>query len=744
MKKLLTVLALLIITICMSAQEFVVNGNQEITLDDHDLSLLKEYGLTDDVYVVNLKDKLSKQIKSKDCPNVKSLVIFTDWSYCKAFVDPQKDASYLSKMTNIENLVILGRASRDYADLRGMLPEGLQCTNVYMNISTGSSEVVIGTNVYAGIDYYRRNIEDITITSQTCMKFPKLKSFNLIIDEKFKPTNKSNWPDFTLNIDCGQGFTPYFNLSKGLVSIKKVHDINRLFYLTDRHWQIPTNLDGVIGLYVTGCSNTIKREETDYSKCEELVIPGSLCFISERVLVGENPLKRIVFQESDGYLQFGGNSAYSTVYDSPFYGCKSLDEVIFNRPVICENSIFGRSNVKHVAFNKGILSEHKLFANIDFVEFNDPNKPSYITGSMNTDIALFKGAKNSVKGMSVKAAVVPVGSRDNFQFKNSSDAIIAEGDEGIFKTLNINVEKPGTILSYISPEDVPFIESLTVSGRLYTTDVEIINKAYSLKYIDLSNTIITLTPEEKEKAKADDELALSLLGNIGTLAEAQYANYEISTVDYLSAKAFSEFISKIGKQGKPVGDCIVPREAFAGLKKLETIKLPILAQRINRGACANCPSLTTVELPKYLKAISNDVFANCTSLQEIDFPRTLNHISRKNTQLSLGTAFYGCPLRKIDFSMCEIGDMEGRSFSPTEELRYPKTKNKYSYYGEKAGVKVYFTDMISDVSATGQELHFTNPVPPTGYAKNCVIYCPKDSKTAYYSKFGASNKYIEE
>ena len=75
MKKLLTVLALLIVTIGISAQEIVVKGNKEITLDEHVLSLLKEYGLTEDVYVVNLKDKLSKQIKSKDCPNVKNLVI---------------------------------------------------------------------------------------------------------------------------------------------------------------------------------------------------------------------------------------------------------------------------------------------------------------------------------------------------------------------------------------------------------------------------------------------------------------------------------------------------------------------------------------------------------------------------------------------------------------------------------------------------------------------------------------------
>ena len=106
MKKLLTVLALLIVTIGIFAQEIVVKGNKEITLDEHDLSLLKEYGLTEDVYVVNLRDKLSKQIKSKDCPNVKNLVIFTTYGSYRGFADPKKDASFLSKMTNIENFII--------------------------------------------------------------------------------------------------------------------------------------------------------------------------------------------------------------------------------------------------------------------------------------------------------------------------------------------------------------------------------------------------------------------------------------------------------------------------------------------------------------------------------------------------------------------------------------------------------------------------------------------------------------
>ena len=45
-----------------------------------------------------------------------------------------------------------------------------------------------------------------------------------------------------------------------------------------------------------------------------------------------------------------------------------------------------------------------------------------------------------------------------------------------------------------------------------------------------------------------------------------------------------------------------------------------------------------------------------------------------------------------------------------------------------------------------KEFHFESPTPPEMEykPKNCTIYIPKGSTTAYFAKFGETNKYIEE
>lgn len=44
------------------------------------------------------------------------------------------------------------------------------------------------------------------------------------------------------------------------------------------------------------------------------------------------------------------------------------------------------------------------------------------------------------------------------------------------------------------------------------------------------------------------------------------------------------------------------------------------------------------------------------------------------------------------------------------------------------------------------EYHFKSQVPPSGdiLPQNCTIYVPKGCTTAYFAKYGSSNKYIEE
>ena len=62
-------------------------------------------------------------------------------------------------------------------------------------------------------------------------------------------------------------------------------------------------------------------------------------------------------------------------------------------------------------------------------------------------------------------------------------------------------------------------------------------------------------------------------------------------------------------------------------------------------------------------------------------------------------------------------------------------------------MKIYTKSSVGDFSCFSEnnEIHFITITPPKeGSIYNSTIYIPKGSTTAYFAKFGSSNKYIEE
>jgi len=315
--------------------------------------------------------------------------------------------------------------------------------------------------------------------------------------------------------------------------------------------------------------------------------------------------------------------------------------------------------------------------------------------------------------------------------------------------VKVEIAKPGTILSYMDPSELDYIDSLTVQGFLYTTDIEVINKCNYLKYIDLSRTIITKTPQDQADEKAELETLISMFKGLGKYADAQYEDMNMTTADYYTVKSFSNIFKNAEVNEIAIAQCFIPKKAFEGLENLETIKFPKLAKSIELGVCNNCKNLKNVVLPEYLDEIAK-AFVDCTSLSSIKFPKTLTSISE--------FAFQGCVLDDLDLSLCKFGKFN-RSKLPCDirnTIKLPLVSTGARYANgynptptasiKKSSEKVvYLTNNIDWVNADNQELHFSNPVPPqNGTIKNCTIYCPKDSKTAYFAKFGESNRYIEE
>lgn len=344
--------------------------------------------------------------------------------------------------------------------------------------------------------------------------------------------------------------------------------------------------------------------------------------------------------------------------------------------------------------------------------------------------------------------IVPNNTKKKYKSAKSWEGVyVKEVNEGGLaidkdKTYNIKVENPGTILSYLPVEKLEEIESLTITGMLYETDIKVINKCKRLIYLDLSNAFICRSPEAlNNEAKSKEQLA-NLAALIGGMADVQ--SQEISATDYLSAQVLSTLLQEAANVQSSNDACIIPSGSFSGLKWLETIIFPIRCSKIYSDVCYGCIELKNVTLPPFLKSISDDVFCGCINLEKLNIPETLTNC---------GSSFYGTNINVIDFSKCHFNNnWRGRvelSFNPLnmKELRLPQGVETVNVSGRG---KLY---VPSDVKVIREwygekcnEFHFESPTPPEMEykPKNCTIYIPKGSTTAYFAKFGETNKYIEE
>lgn len=322
----------------------------------------------------------------------------------------------------------------------------------------------------------------------------------------------------------------------------------------------------------------------------------------------------------------------------------------------------------------------------------------------------------------------------------------------------IEVKKAGTLLSYISPEELKTVQNLSIIGYLDERDLKIITElGKELVKLDLSLAYTTLSKEARTEQAANDAALLSLFGLMGVMVDSQYNDYNISTSDYLSVKSFATIAQQAASEVK-VADkkCIIPSEVLCRMPKLVEVRLPIWCSKI--GASLNSLQLLQyVILPPKLQTI-DEAFKDCPNLRTIDFPSTLQDIEKK--------AFNGTILESVDLSDCNwyrFGDLglPYRSF-PTQhkvlwqgipvakELRLPKNVDCLDGLGLRPGGTLYCPSTLeySDVGMKGLTLYCQSSTPfklaQNGSINDCTLYVPKGSITAWYAAFGKKNKIIEQ
>ena len=327
------------------------------------------------------------------------------------------------------------------------------------------------------------------------------------------------------------------------------------------------------------------------------------------------------------------------------------------------------------------------------------------------------------------------------------------------RTYNIVIKKPGTILSYLPIESLATIDSLTITGFLYDTDIQVFGMCKSLKYIDLSKTIISESPKTIEDREREKESLHAIAQLLGVAADMAYNDQEISYSDFLSAKILSELTNTPSKVTEASGNCIIPYKSFKDLRNLETVILPTRAIKIGYEAFSGCTNLENVVFPPFIQTIGYEAFKDCVKMKINEFPSSINDIG-------FG-AFKNCKSlnQKIDLSSCTFdGEFDIATFNgvPLKEIRLPNgiesiTLSIRTGYSANENIDknciIYFPKSFKRLRTTFWEceLHFATEESPStdggSYryrGKNNIIYVPKDCITSYYSAFGDENSYKEE
>lgn len=552
-----------------------------------------------------------------------------------------------------------------------------------------------------------------------------------------------------------KGFVPVVNLSKGYIKIAKIDAPD----LPDYEIYLTTSSRNNIALPET-LKNAVFIDDWAFKlpDASTLVFPPSLRYIGrlkpdERSIGVTKEISSMVFGKSDklllvnlgihsplhiANLEYGGPVC---IEPSCFYDEKStIDKVVFEDSAYIGEGAF--NYVKDLYFKKvpGYLDE-------EFVKGKEVNGNSY-NRRYYQNVYIPKGSKAEMT--------------EKFKYVIESEFYRELDENGQMKrgmTRKIELKKPSSLLSVISLDDFPQIDSLTIVGFMNENDVKALSGCSNLKYLNLKDAYICYSPEYLKDKENTAEALAGLFELMGKAADAKYNDYRMSTIDHDFVKAFTNLVSSSSKVTKSDNSCIIPEHGFERLSSLETVILPSRVSSIGNMAFAECTALKNVQLPPYLKQIGTGAFSNCSNLETISFPSTLTSIGRGSGQYDVKSFGY-TKIKVLDFSHCTFGRKTSsidsnnwyflfgpKDFGYLRELRLPKGVANFCIRVPNNCVVYVPADAktlnILDVA----EIHFASQVPPEmkdSYIRNAKIYIPKGSTTAYYAKYGASNTYIEE
>lgn len=318
--------------------------------------------------------------------------------------------------------------------------------------------------------------------------------------------------------------------------------------------------------------------------------------------------------------------------------------------------------------SEGGIVEVKIDANVDF-EIQLPDV-EWISESSTRGLSTHKKYLKIVENTGETSRTAEV------VFKNTTSGIeetltISQSAKG--KRVKVHVEKPGTLVDYITESDKYTIEELEVSGNLGGLDIALIcdmagrKREHALgtngvlKRLDMSKATIIGDGEyyvyahwggsqvvysyPKDNVIGDHMFAGTKLESIvlpDNVTEIEYAAFW--SCRELSNVAIPDGVKRIGQfsfsSTLKLKSVTIPRSmntieksAFSHADGLTNIRIPGNIKAIEDGAFYGCKNLTSITIENGLGNIGSSVFHNCTSLRSVTIP---------NSVKTVGASFYGC------------------------------------------------------------------------------------------------------
>lgn len=235
------------------------------------------------------------------------------------------------------------------------------------------------------------------------------------------------------------------------------------------------------------------------------------------------------------------------------------------------------------------------------------------------------------------------------------------------------------IENVIGATEVSKVTGLKVTGTINSYDVFIIRtKMYNLHYLDLSDADIVACdfPYYESCHTSDNEVGANAFRGLEKLISLKLPQ---------KAKVIGEeAVSHCGN----LCEVILPEKleeigsfSFRFNSSLVSVSLPPYLRQIGSEAFTCCYSLKNVSFPRNLQSIGSYAFWVCKSLTEVRFPSSIQSVESK--------AFCSCPIKKVYTYTIEPIKISQDAFDPdtysTAELWMPTQSYSNYYYNTQWG-----------------------------------------------------------